>query len=67
MLLLGNGPSAITLSYMLSGHWPFYSGPSGLGHPPDFLHARLAGDVPLVLHDLKELSEVYIYYTRESE
>lgn len=60
-LFLGNGPSAITLSYMLSGHWPYYQGQDELGHPPDFLHARLASDVPLVLHDLKQLAEVLNY------
>jgi hypothetical protein len=43
---------------MLSGHWPYYQGQDELGHPPDFLHARLASDVPLVLHDLKQLAEV---------
>lgn len=60
LTFLGNGPSAITLSYLLSGHWPYYNGMDELGHPPDFLHARLESkpDVPLVLQDLKELSEV---------
>ena len=24
--LLGNGPSGICLSYMLSGNWPYYNG-----------------------------------------
>ena len=58
--LLGNGPSAITLSYLLSGHWPYYKGMDELGHPPDFLHARLESksDTSLVLQDLQELSEV---------
>lgn len=25
-IYLGNGPSAIILSYFLSGHWPYYNG-----------------------------------------
>jgi hypothetical protein len=39
-----------------------------MGHPPDFLHYRLESkpNCPLVLQDLKELSEVrdedYYYY-----
>lgn len=34
----GNGPSAITLSYMLAGNWPYYN---GLPHPVEFLQYRL--------------------------
>lgn len=26
LLFTGNGPSAIILSYFLSGHWPYYNG-----------------------------------------
>lgn len=36
--ILGNGPSAITLSYMLAGNWPYYN---DLPHPIDFLQNRL--------------------------
>ena len=35
----GNGPSAIALSFMLSGHRPFYTGQS---HPIEFLSAKLS-------------------------
>ena len=53
---LGNGPSAITLSYLLSGHVPYYRGNSS----DDFLHLRLSEsiDQPLVLQDLEFLSDV---------
>jgi len=59
VVIVGNGPSAITLSYFLSGHWPYYNGADDFGHPADFLHDRLQSrsDVSLVLQDLKELSE----------
>ena len=54
--ILGNGPSAITLSYLLSGHVPYYRGNSS----DDFLHLRLSEsiDQPLVLQDLEFLSDV---------
>lgn len=59
-LFVGNGPSAITLSYLLSGHWPHYKGQDNMGHPPEFLHARLEAQsgIPLVLQNLEELAEV---------
>lgn len=43
VLIIGNGPSAITLSFLLSGYWPYYCpndqdyGP----HPNQLLHKRL--------------------------
>lgn len=43
VLIIGTGPSAITLSFLLSGYWPYYCpndqdyGP----HPNQFLHKRL--------------------------
>ena len=54
--ILGNGPSAIALSYMLAGNTPVYSGTSN----DEFLHLRLSEmpDHPIVLQDLKGLSEV---------
>ena len=57
-LFLGNGPSAITLSYMLAGNTPFYSGNTN----DEFLHLRLTenADEPLVLQDLAFLSDVSI-------
>ena len=56
---LGNGPSAITLSYLLSGHVPYYRGNSN----DEFLHLRLSenSDQPLVLQDLEFLSDVSIF------
>ena len=56
---LGNGPSAITLSYMLAGNTPFYSGNTN----DEFLHLRLTenADEPLVLQDLAFLSDVSIF------
>lgn len=37
VVIIGNGPSAITLSYILDGNWPFYC----REHPNEELHARL--------------------------
>ena len=56
---IGNGPSAITLSYLLSGHVPYYRGNSN----DEFLHLRLSenSDQPLVLQDLEFLSDVSIF------
>ena len=55
-VLAGNGPSGIMLSYMLSGHWPHYTGHS----QDELLHARLMAkpDLSLVEQDLQFLSEV---------
>ena len=55
-LILGNGPSGITLSYLLSGNVPYYRGNSS----DEFLHLRLTenADEPLVLQDLAFLSDV---------
>ena len=57
---IGNGPSAIALSYMLAGNTPIYSGESN----DEFLHLRLSEmpGYPIVLQDLKELSEVSFYH-----
>jgi len=55
VVVIGNGPSAITLSYMLAGNTPFYSGNTN----DEFLHLRLTenADEPLVLQDLAFLSD----------
>ncbi|XP_022100915.1 oxidative stress-induced growth inhibitor 2-like [Acanthaster planci] len=37
-IIVGNGPSGISLSYLLSGNWPYYTGEP---HPDPYLHARL--------------------------
>jgi len=34
---LGNGPSAMMLSVLLSGHWPYFSG----SHPDELLSLKL--------------------------
>jgi hypothetical protein len=58
--LSGNGPSAISLSFLLSGHAPYYVG----GADDDHLHRRLTaaseatvGDT-LLMQDLEELATV---------
>lgn len=57
VVIVGNGPSAIILSYFLSGHWPYYN-----GKPIDdpILKDRLkymSQNKSLVLEDLEWLSE----------
>uniref|UniRef100_A0A0K2V2Y8 Uncharacterized protein n=1 Tax=Lepeophtheirus salmonis TaxID=72036 RepID=A0A0K2V2Y8_LEPSM len=57
-VIVGNGPSGITLSYMLSGNIPYYKGKSA----DEYLHLRLQeeSDNPLVLQNLEFLSEVHL-------
>jgi len=60
MVVIGNGPSGIALSYFLAGNWPYYN---GLGEDTnDMLHYRLlsnqSGQVSLVEQDLNVLSQV---------
>ena len=52
----GNGPSGISLSFLLSGHWPHYTGTAS----DEFLHARLMDEshLSLVEQDLEFLTEV---------
>lgn len=57
VVIVGNGPSALILSYFLSGHWPYYN-----GKPVDdpVLKERLkyvSQKKSLVLQDLQWLSE----------
>lgn len=57
VLVVGNGPSAITLSFMLSGRLPYLDSSS---HPIDFLQARLSNLGPeqcLLDVDLEALSQ----------
>ncbi|CAG2176210.1 unnamed protein product [Oppiella nova] len=58
VVIIGNGPSAISLSYMLSGHWPYYTSQS---HPNEYLHRRLTDESELnkslVEQDLEMLSD----------
>jgi hypothetical protein len=55
----GNGPSGISLSYLLSGNWPYYKG----GCQDEMLHARLTAQPHLSLleQDLEFLSDVSVY------
>lgn len=39
VVIIGNGPSAIALSFILSGHWPYYD--ISTPHPNSDLHQRL--------------------------
>eukprot|EP00092_Neocalanus_flemingeri_P014280 GFUD01015401.1.p1 GENE.GFUD01015401.1~~GFUD01015401.1.p1 ORF type:complete len:650 (+),score=128.51 GFUD01015401.1:268-2217(+) len=55
LVIIGNGPSGISLSYLLSGHLPFYKG----GSQDEFLHTRLMVEphLSLVEQDLQFLSD----------
>ena len=53
-LFAGNGPSAITLSYLLSGNVPFYTG----GCEDAYVDKKLTKDEPIVLQDIEFLSQV---------
>ena len=54
--VVGNGPSAITLSYLLSGNVPFYKG----GCEDVYVDKKLSRDEPIVLQDIEYLSQVRI-------
>ena len=58
---LGNGPSGICLSYMLSGNWPYYTWNSD----EEMLHARLMEEpeASLVQQDLEFLSDVSFIFS----
>ena len=53
-MFAGNGPSAITLSYLLSGNVPFYTG----GCEDAYVDKKLTKDEPIVLQDIEFLSQV---------
>ncbi|KKK20723.1 hypothetical protein ARAM_002709, partial [Aspergillus rambellii] len=54
-IIIGNGPSAMILSYILHGHFPYYSPKHP--HPDPLLHAKLR-DVPGLLEaDVEALTE----------
>ncbi|KFB47395.1 hypothetical protein ZHAS_00015642 [Anopheles sinensis] len=56
----GNGPSGISLSYMLAGHWPYWSPEKAQKHPDELLRARLNyydAQKSLVEHDLFSLAD----------
>lgn len=57
---LGNGPSGITLSYMLAGNWPHWKEEDISKHPDELLSARLScadSNKSLVEQDLVQLAE----------
>ena len=53
-MFAGNGPSAITLSYLLSGNVPYYTG----GCEDVYVDKKLTKDEPIVLQDIELLSQV---------
>lgn len=58
--MIGNGPSGITLSYMLAGHWPYWNPQDIVKHPDELLRARLMCSDPnksLIEQDLEQLAE----------
>lgn len=60
LCLIGNGPSGITLSYMLAGNWPYWNPQDITKHPDELLRARLSfadSNKSLVQQDLIQLAE----------
>uniref|UniRef100_A0A182XEB7 Uncharacterized protein n=1 Tax=Anopheles quadriannulatus TaxID=34691 RepID=A0A182XEB7_ANOQN len=60
VVIIGNGPSGISLSYMLAGHWPYWSPEKAQKHPDELLRARLNyydAQKSLVEHDLFSLAD----------
>ncbi|KAA8651379.1 hypothetical protein EYZ11_008330 [Aspergillus tanneri] len=54
-IIIGNGPSAMILSYILHGHLPYYS--SNPPHPDPLLHAKLKNAPELLDADVEALTE----------
>ncbi|XP_077982172.1 oxidative stress-induced growth inhibitor 1-like [Glandiceps talaboti] len=54
--IIGNGPSAICLSFLLSGYWPYYNGKP---HPTPHLQRKLSEnpDISIIEKDLEYLSD----------
>ncbi|XP_055594093.1 oxidative stress-induced growth inhibitor 2-like [Uranotaenia lowii] len=60
VVIIGNGPSGISLSYMLAGNWPYWSPEKIQKHPDELLRARLNyydAQKSLVEHDLFSLAD----------
>ncbi|XP_050097623.1 oxidative stress-induced growth inhibitor 2-like [Anopheles aquasalis] len=60
VVIIGNGPSGISLSYMLAGHWPYWVPERAQKHPDELLRARLNyydAQKSLVEHDLFSLAD----------
>ncbi|XP_074645233.1 oxidative stress-induced growth inhibitor 2-like [Tubulanus polymorphus] len=58
VIIIGNGPSAISLSYLLSGNWPYYNGNPV---PNEYLQYKLdesnLENVSIIEQDLEYLAE----------
>jgi len=57
-LIIGNGPSALILSYILHGHIPFYNVDSP--HPDSILHEKLKKSPSLIELDVDYLTEHFL-------
>lgn len=60
VVIVGNGPSGISLSYMLAGNWPYWSPDKIQKHPDELLRARLNyydANKSLIEHDLFSLAD----------
>uniref|UniRef100_A0A1L8DD72 Uncharacterized protein n=1 Tax=Nyssomyia neivai TaxID=330878 RepID=A0A1L8DD72_9DIPT len=60
VVIVGNGPSGIALSFMLAGHWPYWNPNDVESHPDELLRARLNyanNSKSLVEQDLATLAD----------
>lgn len=60
VVIVGNGPSGLALSYMLSGNWPYWNPEKIQKHPDELLRARLNyadSSNSLVVQNLRDLAE----------
>lgn len=60
VVIIGNGPSGLALSYMLAGNWPYWKPDKITKHPDELLRARLNyadSNKSLVVQDLEALAE----------
>uniref|UniRef100_A0A1B0CRY7 Oxidative stress-induced growth inhibitor 2 n=1 Tax=Lutzomyia longipalpis TaxID=7200 RepID=A0A1B0CRY7_LUTLO len=60
VVVVGNGPSGIALSFMLAGHWPYWNPKDVDAHPDELLRARLNyadNQKSLVEQDLATLAD----------
>lgn len=60
VVIVGNGPSALTMGYLLLGHQAFYSGgqPGIEPHPDPRIHSILAEQPFNLENDLEELAQM---------
>ena len=57
-LLAGNGPSGISLSYILSGNWPYFTGEP---HPNPILQPKLEENPDQSILELVSFSDFWIH------